>query len=163
MAVEAVEPPIEEPAPPAPNFEIKPVSFGATIDRSSDSFIPPRPIDAPPRPSLSQAPMQQSAHQHSAQPPAQSSAEKKRSYSLFERVTGAARRAESAAAPAAPQPQRAIPTLGTGTATRGHHVESNIAPAGQPRLGIDAPVRPKASTPEDDLLEIPAFLRRQAN
>jgi cell division protein FtsZ len=41
--------------------------------------------------------------------------------------------------------------------------ESNIAPAGQPRLGIDAPARPKVSTPEDDLLEIPAFLRRQAN
>jgi cell division protein FtsZ len=40
--------------------------------------------------------------------------------------------------------------------------ESNIAPAGQPRLGIDAPTRPKVSTPEDDLLEIPAFLRRQA-
>jgi cell division protein FtsZ len=42
--------------------------------------------------------------------------------------------------------------------------ESNIAPVGgQPRLGIDAPARPKVSTPEDDLLEIPAFLRRQAN
>ena len=27
----------------------------------------------------------------------------------------------------------------------------------------DAPARPKVSTPEDDLLEIPAFLRRQAN
>jgi cell division protein FtsZ len=160
IAVEEVETVIEEAAQGAPDFAIKPVSFGVTIDRSADSFIPPRPTEAPPRPAM-QTPTAQTPMQHSA--PAAAPSEKKRSYSLFERVTGAARRAESAAVPAAPQPQRAIPTLGTGTPTRAHHGESNIAPAGQPRLGIDAPARPKASTPEDDLLEIPAFLRRQAN
>jgi cell division protein FtsZ len=57
-----------------------------------------------------------------------------------------------------------VPTFGTTAQARPSMTESNIAPAGgQPRLGIDAPARPKVSTPEDDLLEIPAFLRRQAN
>ena len=164
-AIETIETPMEEPASAAPAFEIKPVSFGAAIDRLADSFIPPRPIEAPPRPAMqtpaTQVPLTQMPIQHAT--PAAVQTEKKRSYSLFERVTGAARRAESTAAPAAPQPQRAIPTLGTGGSPRAHHIESNIAPAGQPRLGIDGPARPKASTPEDDLLEIPAFLRRQAN
>jgi cell division protein FtsZ len=129
------------------------------IDRSAESFIPPRPMDNLQRP----APVQQAVQPPLPQP-APAAVEKKRSFSLFERVTGAARRAENASAPLAPAPQqRSIPTLGTGMPTRGSMTESNIAPAGQPRLGIDAPARPKVSTPEDDLLEIPAFLRRQAN
>ena len=149
---------VEAPAPVAPTMELTPVSFGIAPDRSADSFIPPRPIEAPPRHALPPQLQQGLAPQ-----PAPAQAEKKRAYSLFERVTGAARRAETASEQPAPQPQRAIPTLGTGTPTRAQHYETNIAPAGQPRLGIDAPARPKASTPEDDLLEIPAFLRRQAN
>jgi cell division protein FtsZ len=148
----------EAPIAVAPTLELTPVSFGIAPDRSADSFIPPRPTEAPPRQAL---PPQL---QQGLQQPVQTPVEKKRGYTLFERVTGAARRAETASAqPAAPPPQRAIPTLGTGTPTRSQHYETNIAPAGQPRLGIDAPARPKASSPEDDLLEIPAFLRRQAN
>jgi cell division protein FtsZ len=148
----------EAPIAVAPTLELTPVSFGIAPDRSADSFIPPRPTEAPPRQAL---PPQL---QQGLQQPVQAPVEKKRGYTLFERVTGAARRAETASAqPAAPPPQRAIPTLGTGTPTRSQHYETNIAPAGQPRLGIDAPARPKASSPEDDLLEIPAFLRRQAN
>jgi cell division protein FtsZ len=157
----AVESPVEAPAALAATHEPMTPSFDAAPDRSADSFIPPRPIEAPPRQAAQSPLYQQTAQQPAPQPPV----EKKRSYSLFERVTGAVRRSENAAAAAqpAPQPQRAIPTLGTGAPTRTQHYESNIAPVGQPRLGIDAPARPKASTPEDDLLEIPAFLRRQAN
>ncbi len=147
-----VSPAVAEPiaAAPAPQPE---------IDRSAESFIPPRPMDAVSR-QVAPAPVQQAV-----QPPMpQAPVERKRSFSLFERVTGAARRAENASAPPAPAPQqRAIPTLGAAMPTRASMTESNIAPAGQPRLGIDAPARPKVSTPEDDLLEIPAFLRRQAN
>jgi cell division protein FtsZ len=158
---EMVEVAYEAPvAPLAPEPAAAPAFFQPEmIDRSAESFIPPRPMDAVSR----QAPPVQQAVQP-PMPQAQAPVEKKRSFSLFERVTGAARRAENASAPPAPTPQqRAIPTLGTGMPTRGSMTESNIAPAGQPRLGIDAPARPKVSTPEDDLLEIPAFLRRQAN
>jgi cell division protein FtsZ len=156
MVEVAYEAPAAAPAPEpaaAPTF----VQAEAT-DRSAESFIPPRPMDNLQR----QAPVQQAAQAPMPQAPAP--VEKKRSFSLFERVTGAARRAENASAPPAPAPQqRSIPTLGTGMPARGSMTESNIAPAGQPQLGIHAPARPKVSTPEDDLLEIPAFLRRQAN
>jgi cell division protein FtsZ len=158
-APEPVEVAYEAPvAPPVATPALQP-----EIDRSAESFIPPRPMDAVSR----QAAPVQPAVQQTMQPPmpqASAPVEKKRSFSLFERVTGAARRAENASAPPAPAPQqRAIPTLGTAMPTRASMTESNIAPVGQPRLGIDAPARPKVSTPEDDLLEIPAFLRRQAN
>ncbi len=88
--------------------------------------------------------------------------EKKRSFSLFERVTGAARRAESTMGQDEYPPARTSPTLSAGLTARAPQDAGNIS-AGQARLGIDAPPRPKASSPEDDMLEIPAFLRRQAN
>jgi cell division protein FtsZ len=73
--------------------------------------------------------------------------EKPRAPSLFERVTGTARRA---APPAAAQPARAPVTPPPAAA--------------QPRLGhIDPGERLASSQVEDDLLDIPAFLRRQAN
>lgn len=73
--------------------------------------------------------------------------EKPRAPSLFERVTGTARRA---APPVAAQPARSPVTP---------------PPAQpQPRLGqIDPGERLAYSQVEDDLLDIPAFLRRQAN
>jgi cell division protein FtsZ len=145
----------ESAVPSAP--EPAPVSFAPAPELAVENYIPPRPTEAPPRQAL---PPQMLGLQPLAQ--AAPAVEKKKAYSLFERVTGAARRAESAPVPT-PQPQRSIPTLGTAIPARAQHHESNIAPAGQPRLGIDGPARPKASSPEDDLLEIPAFLRRQAN
>ena len=116
-------------------------------------FIPPAPMDPGPR--VPQSPIMQSDDQLRG--------EKKRGYSLFERVTGAARRAESAAQPVPPQ-TRVGPTFGP---TLG--ATAAVAPAAppvqnaQPRLGgLDGP-RTKPVSSEDDLLEIPAFLRRQAN
>jgi cell division protein FtsZ len=48
-------------------------------------------------------------------------------------------------------------------AARPQTPDAAAQPASQARLGIDMPTRPKVSSPEEDLLEIPAFLRRQAN
>jgi len=80
-------------------------------------------------------------------------------------VTGAARRAEQATAQAAASPQqRAMPTFGAAPPSpRSHQGDSGLLSAGQPRLGIEQPTRSKTTKSEDDLLEIPAFLRRQAN
>jgi cell division protein FtsZ len=151
----------ELPVAPAPESAASP-AFQPEMDHSADSF-PARPADNLQRP----APQVQASAPQAVQPPAPQApapVEKKRTFSLFERVTGAARRAEAAATQPAPAPQRMVPTFGAPVSTRPSITESNIAPAGgQPRLGIDAPARPKISTPEDDLLEIPAFLRRQAN
>jgi len=142
-------------------------AFQQEPEMQTGGFIPPRPMDAAPRQPVMQPPL-------AAQPRIEESpapvADKKRAYSLFERVTGAARRAENTPAPQTPpQPaMRTSPTLGglmpaAAPAVRPQQLESMLMTAPQPRLGIDAPPRPKISKPEDDLLEIPAFLRRQAN
>jgi cell division protein FtsZ len=139
-------------------------AFQQEMEQPGESF-PARPADNLQRQPLQvQAPIQQAVVQPPI-PQAPVQPEKRRAFSLFERVTGAVRRAEAAPQPQPAPAQRMIPTFGTTTSARpASAAESNIAPAvGQPRLGIDAPARPKMSTPEDDLLEIPAFLRRQAN
>jgi cell division protein FtsZ len=100
------------------------------------AFIAPKPIEpAVPRPVQVAAPV--------ATPEAGTTAPtKKRGPSLFERVTGVGR-VRTAAAPSA-QPERPAPA--------------------QPRLGtIDPADRLGVSKNEDELLDIPAFLRRQAN
>jgi cell division protein FtsZ len=147
QAAESVAPAFEAPAEAAGNF------------------IPPRPTESFARPAPQSAPAPQPAAEQPA--PAAAAGDKKRSFSLFERVTGAARRAENAVTQAvhqpAPQGERAMPTFGARVASRPQQPETTMIPMGQPRLGIDAPAKAKASSPEDDLLEIPAFLRRQAN
>jgi cell division protein FtsZ len=114
----------------------------------SGAFIAPRPVDAgPARP----VPVVGTA---AAQPAAASAMEptprpKGRVPSLIERVTGVGR----ARPPAPVAPPRQAPSVAQPAAAR---------PA-QPRLApLDPEQRPAASK-EDDLLDIPAFLRRQAN
>jgi cell division protein FtsZ len=101
------------------------------------AFIAPKPVEpAVPRPVHVAAPV--------ATPDAGSMTvpAKKRGPSLFERVTGVGR--ARMAAPAAAQPERPAPA--------------------QPRLGtVDPADRLSVSKSEDELLDIPAFLRRQAN
>ena len=69
--------------------------------------------------------------------------------SLFRQITGLGRKAE--ASPQAPAPAAAKPASATPTAA-------------QPRLGALSPTdRVRSTQAEDDMLDIPAFLRRQAN
>jgi len=152
--------------------------------RYNDSFIPPKPVEASgveaPHitnfgaahvPETTTAPIiQTTAPAASAapglklNPPSQPSPEKKRSPSLFERITGsvqgkidemsgksdAEQRERKEPAPqfmpssaVAPQSRKAPPPLSQGS------------------LNIDAPSKPASQG--DDELDIPAFLRRQAN
>jgi cell division protein FtsZ len=87
--------------------------------------------------------------------PAPSSEPRPRRSSLFERVTGLGRRFMEGSEPGdtavrqpvqPPTPRAAAP-----------------APQPQQRLAADPLERPRMSSPEEDLLDIPAFLRRQAN
>jgi cell division protein FtsZ len=115
------------------------------------SAFPPRPA---PETGLRQTPPLAPA-------PAAAAPEKKRGPTLFERMTG--RRSEPPQAPPAAPPMRAAPTMGRAAVRPPQPETATIPVLGQPRLGIDAPARPKVTSPEDDLLEIPTFLRRQAN
>lgn len=65
-----------------------------------------------------------------------------------------------AQAPAAPQPQMTMPMMQQPAQAAAPAPRSEPA---QPRLGIDPSDKPRGSAMDDDLLDIPAFLRRQAN
>ncbi len=140
-------------------------------------FIAPRPMDAPTQPSMSRpAPQSRSAGDPYAEaamanrPPLARPATKERGRgpSLFERVTGTGRaRQPQTSAPAARQVAPPAPPSATQPAVpppppAQQHV-AQPAPA-QPRLGgLDPADRIAPGRVEDDLLDIPAFLRRQAN
>jgi cell division protein FtsZ len=112
----------------------------------SGAFIAPRPVDAgPARP----VPIVQSTGAQPAVETAVRDAQprpKGRVPSLIERVTGVGR-----ARPPAPVPDRSP--------------RPAAAPArpAQPRLAPLEPEERPGTNKEDDLLDIPAFLRRQAN
>jgi cell division protein FtsZ len=115
------------------------------------AFIVPRPVEpaiARPQavaPSMASDAFAAAAMENGGRPAL--AKPKSRGPSLFERVTGVARHR----APAAP----------TERATRS---VASPAPAQQPRLGaLDPSDRLVGSKSEEDLLDIPAFLRRQAN
>jgi cell division protein FtsZ len=112
------------------------------------AFVPPRPVEPAvtrPAPIAAPAPdaLAAAAMENGGRLPAKP---QKRGPSLFERVTGVARaRVAAATAPAA---------------------EADKAPrvAAQPRLGaLDPAERLAVSRSEEEMLDIPAFLRRQAN
>ncbi len=131
-----VRPATVEPTPPtAQAAESAAVRSGA--------FIAPRPVDpGPPRP----VPVTPPAVAPAAPPREAEQRPRGRVPSLIERVTGVGR-----ARPVAP-PRPAAPTA------------PSAAPrAPQPRLTPLEPEERPATSKEDDLLDIPAFLRRQAN
>jgi cell division protein FtsZ len=132
----AAQPPaaafVAEP-PPAPAAAIE------TAAVKSGAFIAPRPVEvAQARPAVSAPPP---PAPEPAAVPAQKPA-KSRGPSLFERVTGVARRSQAAAEPA---------------------VRAPAPPPAQPRLGPLDPADRISFNKDEDMLDIPAFLRRQAN
>jgi cell division protein FtsZ len=120
-----------EPSPaPAAAIETAAVKSGA--------FIAPRPVEvAQPRPTVAAPPPAPEPVAAAPQKPVKS-----RGPSLFERVTGVARRSQAPAEP----PARA-----------------SALPPAQPRLGPLDPADRISFNKEEDMLDIPAFLRRQAN
>jgi cell division protein FtsZ len=120
-----------EPSPaPAAAIETAAVKSGA--------FIAPRPVEvAQPRPTVAAPPPAPEPVAAAPQKPVKS-----RGPSLFERVTGVARRSQ---APAEPPARASAP------------------PPAQPRLGPLDPADRISFNKEEDMLDIPAFLRRQAN
>jgi cell division protein FtsZ len=145
---------------PQPPHAAPAVPQGETIERAivrDDAFIPPKPVEPQVRPATATAPVGSPdpfaaaamANGARGQP-----AYKMRAPSLFERVTGVGR---GRAVPADPPPVTAGPVTAPAPA-------QPAPPPQQPRLGpLDPADRVTVSKGEEDLLEIPAFLRRQAN
>jgi cell division protein FtsZ len=135
-----------------------PVPQAEAIERAvvrDDAFIPPKPVEPQVRAATATAPLvapdpfaaAAMANGGRGQP-----AYKMRTPSLFERVTGVGR---GRATSSEPLPAAAAPSA---------QAVSTQPSSAQPRLGpLDPADRVSVSKGEEDLLEIPAFLRRQAN
>lgn len=120
-----------------------------------DAFIPPAPATTAAPEAAEIDPMAEAAMVNGAAEEAKPAANVTKGPSLFERVTGGAKskvamfgqtKSEPAPAPAAPAPQM--------------RSTSNVEPS---LGGLDPEERLQPSQSEEDLLDIPAFLRRQAN
>jgi cell division protein FtsZ len=142
--------PAAAPSLPAPAVAAEPAPAQAdaieTAAVKGGAFIAPRPVEvagarpmAVTRPAIAPDAFAAAAMENGGRLPQKP---KGRGPSLFERVTGVARRSPGEAEPAS----RAAPA----------------APA-QPRLGALDPADRLRPSKEEDVLDIPAFLRRQAN
>ncbi len=150
----------------------------------AESFVPPAPAMPERRSYASQQPASRpdpfaaadmanaagAQRGERSERPAQPTAPRNKAYSLFRRVTGGltgAGEGETGQAEAKPasQPTRREPVIGRGeaqpAAKPAEPAGNPTAEARQPRLSGMEPT--PASKDEEDLLDIPAFLRRQAN
>jgi len=136
---------------------------------AEDAFIPPAPVghdgvdeqvEADP---FAAAAMQNGTDREEREAEEISASLKKgvsRGPSLFERVTGSAKNTISGfAQPSAPTQQTQKPEVTAPTAPK-----ADLEVVVEPKLGgLDSDERVQGGSSDDDLLDIPAFLRRQAN
>ena len=151
---------------PAAEKSVASEAVAAMAVGAEDAYIPPPPVDPRatnirPEPDPFAAAAMANGPQGTT-PQTADSARKPKGPTLFERVTGTGRAAKPAAC--APAPVDPAPGEGAGARARGPESDREPASSGQPRLGgLDPSERLASTNPEDDLLDIPAFLRRQAN
>ena len=147
--------------------------------RYNDSFIPPAPIEAPQQQPVSsyapqvgapvqntqvEMPVQTQASQggYALRPPVPATApvqQKSRAASLFERFTQGLRHEEDESGDAAGETASGGNTGGLRAPSR----QSSYQAPQQGSLNIDAPVATRPAAQMDEEIDIPAFLRRQAN
>jgi len=148
-----------QPQPAPAETAPAPAPMPAPAPAARDAFIPPRPVE-PRKPAAQQAP---AAPARAAEPAEE---QRRRMPSLFARMTdtmkAAIERPQAAPATPAVQPQA--------QAARPAAARPAAEPAAQPKASPDLALgRPQAtdrlgmSSTYEDVLDIPAFLRRQAN
>ncbi len=168
-AVIEIHPPIEvsQTAAPEPQAvsDLPPPPSGTPAAGAADAFIPPAPAEAPadgaPRAAEPFAAAAMANGGRESEPKAAKPPAKEKGPSLFEKVTGTGRaaKARQAAQEAKAEAEEAKP------APAAEAVPGAAPEAGaQNQLGgLDPEDRLSGAKLEDDLLDIPAFLRRQAN
>ncbi|HLW29035.1 MAG TPA: cell division protein FtsZ [Kiloniellales bacterium] len=141
-----------------------------------EAFIPPEPMRVAARPSLNSGPAHAERREPEAAPASQSSFggfSLRKASSLITRVTGVGRQGPAAQAErpatreahAAPRSEPSL-SMRPQTAARPQPApqarpQADVQP--QASLGLDPQDRLQTSKEEEELLDIPAFLRRQAN
>jgi cell division protein FtsZ len=172
QAQPAIAPTEEAPVQPAAPVQQAPTH--AATRASESSFIPPRPVEPALEPMvratqpLQVDPIAAADLANAGTSPARESAPR-RGFNLFKQVTGlASRKAGASHAPATSQPPLQAPAAQPApkaeprlSATTPRPAPGQPTPAAQPKLGGLEP--PAQGGGQEDLLDIPAFLRRQAN
>ena len=186
-AAEAPETPETPETPEAPEAEKPMADDGYYEEAAREEFIPPLPAEPDSRATMAAGPddrpdpfaeadLANGARQHqAAAPKAAVRSGRSRAQSLLAKVTGAARiihgSATSAAEPAPRPASRPLPARPAAARTSASAAERaratggpSLRPSSQPDLsGLEAPEASPATSAEEELLDIPAFLRRQAN
>ncbi|MFN7189965.1 MAG: cell division protein FtsZ, partial [Rhodospirillales bacterium] len=179
LKLEAAPIPVFEAAPlaaPALPLAVEPAPVAAqpVAPQPVEAYIPPKPVEVAQAAASPANPFAEAELVNAAKTAAPAVKPAPRKVSLFERMTRTGQ-ARSEAAPAAAEPVRSQPPLAApiGAMTLPTQPAAAAAPApatapaapatSQPRLGGLDPADRIQSKTEDDLLEIPAFLRRQAN
>jgi cell division protein FtsZ len=122
------------------------------------AFIAPRPADGGPRP---QGPALNAERFTAPTAALPDPAPKKRGSSLFERVTGIGRRIMEGSEPVEQQQARLAPQPQAQQPAPVRQAPAGAAPQQRPADQLERPT--KMSHAEEEMLDIPAFLRRQAN
>jgi cell division protein FtsZ len=144
---------------PAPQITQPARTENVAEDVAENSFVPPAPVVAPPRPNLSAGNLSTGTEQVSAHP----AKPKKGLASLFERMTGNRSVDVPVVAP------RMAPPRGQPAQMSAPSLRPNVRGGAQPALqqstslNIAPAERPIISQSDEEMLNIPAFLRRQAN
>jgi cell division protein FtsZ len=168
-AAPAATPPIEA-APIAPAAATAPATEAPArpeprLVAKNDAFMPPPPVN--PKATSEAATASDAFKEADLVNGGSADDSRRKGPNLFQRITGAARDAkpEMPAARANPPAARTAPEQPAVASTPEKREETVPQPAPQQaRLsGVDPDDRLKTSQSDDDLLEIPAFLRRQAN
>jgi cell division protein FtsZ len=180
QAIAAIEDVTIRPAAPKPAIA-EPQAYDEHMveeDQHEQTFIPPQaeraPLRAPRMPRIEDLPMPAQAQIRASRESAAESAPDKKRMTLLQRLasaSGLTRHPEEEAVEAprqAPQPQQAAPAHRAPAPQQADFARRPQAPAYRPAQGqLDPNGRPPAPQHprglEDDQLEIPAFLRRQAN
>jgi cell division protein FtsZ len=147
---------------PLPTVTLTPEPIAAPVvtppraEVKNEAFIPPRAVTPPPRPTVQTA----APAVRPAPAGAEAAAVRKPGGLLQSMLKGTwrAKPTEAAAEPA-PAPAPAAPTAPAGRRAPTVKVQETA----QPSLAMDPKDRPSFSQAEQEMLEIPAFLRRQAN
>ena len=153
----------ESPETPADHTDAEPRPEGGSqgADDAGDAFIPPPPVQhsegdgGSPADPFAAAAMANGSGE--PEKPAESKPAVSKGPSLFERVTGTGRAAKAAAAERASR--AALEPAPAGSPETAEKAVDNQSGIG----GLDPADRISGSQSEEDLLDIPAFLRRQAN
>jgi len=152
-------------APAAPAVAEAPARPEPRLVAKNDAFMPPPPVD--PKATTETPSASDPFKEADLVNGGSSDDSRRRGPNLFQRITGAAResRPEMPAPRVTPPASRTAPEQPASASQPEKPRETAPQPAPkQARLsGVDPEDRLKTSQSDDDLLEIPAFLRRQAN